>query len=459
MKSYIQKTIAVTALSAVVFWTTIGAYAMSDADFKKQILGAIIAEENLSPEQAAELTSELNDISMQDILGSLAGEIKNLEDQNFKTQMQKKYDLLKSEVKPENFYSLLDEIYAELDKYYADTFEDVEIELITDYDFSEEKKHIIASLKEEQKYVDDAVIKKQISEALSRLEKETKEDAFFDILDSTYEAINSHYGFDFDGDDIEIWELDEHNFEDFKKQIISDISKERTLIKDKALKAKFEATLKKLEKLTDEDDFFEILDDFYSDKALESHYKELGIEVITGEEFLDGDFDIEAEKQGIIEGIKNDISLETNPEAKKELESLLQSLENAEDAAVFFDTLDADFDFNDVFDIEIEVFDFDDERDDILEGISEEISSIKDAELQSTLKAKLQSLKWEKDEDAFFEILSGIYDSLDASYIEIDTDLDEDELFGDVFDDAFENDLDIDFDDDLDEDYDFMDEE
>ncbi len=198
MNTRIKRAVAGTVLATMILSGAAGAYAMSDEDFQKQILEQIKVEENLSADELAEISEQLQDISREDILASLLEEINHLEDEAFKKEMTTKFESIKKVTDGGDFFDVLDDIYGELDEYYAENFGRLDIDETIDweYNFEEEKKFILESLKEELKYTTEEAIKKEVEAAIAKLEKETDEDKFFDILDEVYESINEHYGID-----------------------------------------------------------------------------------------------------------------------------------------------------------------------------------------------------------------------------------------------------------------------
>ena len=459
MKNYIQKSLAITALWAIMLGSIASTYAMSDTDFRKELLEQIKWEENLSDVELDEISKEIADISREDILASLLEEMNELEEKEVKDSLLGDFEALKKITDGEDFFNTLDEIYEVLDNFYVENGEDYEDEFEWEYDFDEEKKYIIENLKEEQKYIEDANVATEISGFIVKLEAETDEDDFFDMLDDAYDKIDTHYGIDFDYEEMDDEFFDEEDFdwefdfEELKSEILEQIKQEREYIKDKSLKAKFETTLKSLEKENDEDAFFETLDAFYWDEALEKYYESQGIDLITGDEFLDGEYDFDAEKPEIISELTQELSELEDGELKTQLNKILQDLSATNEEDAFFEVLDKAYEKIDNhfgFEEEFE-FNFEDERDEILEGINEEISQLEDENLKKGLKDALSELNKEANEDDFFEVLDGMYEKLDVYYeenFEIIEDYDDFEIIEDDF-EEFEEDFDEEFDDDF----------
>lgn len=424
MKTYIKRTLASAALAGITFSSIAWVYAMSDADFKKSILTQIQIEDNLTDEELQEIAGQLEDISKQDILSSLLDEMNQLENNDIKKNLLSQFEILKKQEDGQKFFSLLDGIYESLDSYYMEHQEKFEEDLDWEYNFEEEKKMILENLEEEKKYISDEKIKSEMSKLIIELTKQTDEDKFFEALNGLYEKVDVYYGVDFD-EFGESWEIDfdqgdwEYDFKDLKQEILDSLKDERSLIQDKALKAKFETVINSLEKQENEEKFFKALDTFYSDEAFEKYYESQWIDLITGDEFLDWDFDFNTEKPLILEGILMEIDALANDEDRKaQLEKEYNELKNISNEDDFFESLNGLYENLDVFYGEWKVmeFNFQDEKWSILEWINQEISNIQNADIKKELQKKLEALKKITDEDSFFESLNAIYSTLDEHY-------------------------------------------
>lgn len=440
-----KNTLASVALAGITFSSIAWVYAMSDADFKKSILTQIQIEDNLTDAELQEIAGQLEDISKEDIIASLWEEIKQLDDDTIKKNLLSKFEVLKKQEDGQKFFSSLDEIYESLDNYYVENVEEFEEDLDWEYNFEEEKKNILENLEEEKKYISDEKVKSEMSKLITELTKQTNEDAFFEALNGLYEKVDAHYGVDFD-EFGELWEINldesdwEYNFTDLKEVILTSLKEERTLIEDKSLKAKFETIINSLEKETNEDKFFEALDTFYSDEAFEKYYESQWIDLITWDEFLDGDFDLNTEKPLILEEILKEINeLDNGDERKAQLEAEYNALKNMSDEDDFFESLDGLYENLDVFHDGMEEieFNFQDEKWNILEWIHQEISNIENGDIKIQLQEKLTVLEKITDEDTFFEALEEIYSALDEYY-----EVEGIEYYGDFDDEDWEYDLD-----------------
>ncbi len=201
MKTYIQKVIATTAVTGVLLSGIVGVHAMSDDEFKAQILKQIQLEENISPEELALIGVELEGISQNDILSSLKEEIDNLEKGALKTELIKLLASTQKISDGEKFFTAIDAIYTKLDAYY----EENQVMPDWEFDFKDMRKDIIQGVNEEQKLIKDTELKAKFSDTIKKLEKETDEEKFFNILDALYqdEVLNKYYetqGFTFAGD-------------------------------------------------------------------------------------------------------------------------------------------------------------------------------------------------------------------------------------------------------------------
>lgn len=163
---------------------------MSDTEFKNLLLQEIQAQENLTDEEMSIISTELEGISQKGILDDIADEISYLEDVDFKKEMQIAYRELEQNASSKVFFDLIDSIYTELDAHYieiGEAFWDDE------YDFESNKQDIIASLMYEKEYLNDEALENLVEASIAKLEKETNEDNFYEILELVYEKIDEHY--------------------------------------------------------------------------------------------------------------------------------------------------------------------------------------------------------------------------------------------------------------------------
>lgn len=480
MNTHIKKIVGFGAAAAITLGFSVGAYAMSDDDFKAQLLEQLKIEAKLSPEEIEYVSGKIDDLSRQDILISLEEEIAELDDTDLQSKATADLESLKSVSDIDQFFDDLDVIYEYIDAYYEENGHfDEEDEDYEDYNFEEEKAFIIAEGKEELQYITDPELKKMVEQAIVELEGINDEDEFFDRLDEIYEKIDEHFWYE-DEDYDDEWE--DYDFEELREEIIEEVWEELNFIKDEALKAKVKDTLADLVKETDEDAFFEILDDLYEDEDLEAYYEEEGIDVLMEDDFFEGDFNFEEERQEIIEELNEELSEIDDTTLVSELQSMIEELESEDNEHAFFDALDEIYekidnhygiDWDDEDWEEYEDYDFEEERKEIIKELNEEISEwVDDSELQTSLYAMVTELEAIQDEDAFFDKLDEIYEKVDAyfeenGYFDEDED-DEEDYWNEDDEDEWDNeddfdDEDEDFDDfdedDFDEDEDFDDED
>ena len=368
MNTYIQKVLAGTALIAVTATGITGASAMSDKDFKQALLKQMQIEENLSDAQLAEISGELDDISIKDILDSLKEEITDLEDTTLKNTLLKQLETVNNITLWEKFFTAVDSIYEVLDAHYEETYWDEdrgdEGDWDEEYDFAEEKQYIIEELNEEKDYIDNETLKAEITATITKLTAETDEDSFFDALDALFEKVDSYYEEQYgdeDWDDEQDWD-EEFDFDELKKEILRELSEEKQHIDDEALKTEVDTAITTLTAETDEDSFFDTLDALF--EKVDSYYEEMWIDVITGDEFLDEEFDFDTEKSEIITQVKEELSELEDTALKNQLLSELVKLESANNEHAFFNTLDALYKKLDNYygeDEDFEDEDFDDE--------------------------------------------------------------------------------------------------
>ena len=344
MKTYIKKILATTVVFGLLMSGVVGVYAMSE-EFKNQILKQIQLEENVSDQELALISEELDDISKEDILSSLLEEIEWLEDESLKSELIIQFEEAKKITQGDIFFHAIDNMYESLDIFYEEHFEDWNEEEW--YDFEEEKWFILEELEEEKKYVSDETLQTEITDTIVVLKAESDEDVFFDTLDALYEKLDTFYGVeyeDFDDEDFddEYEDFDwEYDFEDLKEEILEELETERQHIKDETLKVVFATILHSLKNELDEDTFFQVLDALYENDVLEQYYENQWIDILSWEDFLEGDFDFPEEKEMILSDVREEIQEIEDTQLQTEFIAEVEKLESEENPNIFFVTLDA----------------------------------------------------------------------------------------------------------------------
>ena len=344
MKNSITKITIAGVIIASLFLSGASLYAMNYTDLMKYILEQIKVEEKLSDTQIKEVEKDLEKISKKDILEELKEEVWYVEDQVLKKTLWSDVWWLSTINDPKLFFDALDSIYEQLDTWYGDSeWEGGESDF---FSFEDEKKDILLSMKEELQYAEKDDIKKQIEVSLAVVTPITDEDTFFDMLDIEYEKIDVLYDKYFSDEDLEDFdEFDEfddggeYNFEDTKKEILEELKEEIDQINDTTLKVKLQKYFDALRVISDEDVFFDTLDEIYADSELEAYYEENGIEILDDDEMED--FDFETERKEILAELKEEIAELSEGDVKKDIIVKVWKLEEEKKEANFFDRLDS----------------------------------------------------------------------------------------------------------------------
>lgn len=171
---------------------------------------------------------------------------------------------------------------------------------LDDYDykanFSWDKKAIIESLQEEASFAEFDEIKKQINSSIELLSKINNFDKFYETLDKEYGKIDEIYE--------KVSPPVEYDFETDKKFIIDEMTKEINSINDSNLKEKLSKKLAEINKITNEDEFFEKINEIYSDSDLFKYYEENWIEMYDYDDVESYDF--ETIKKEVLEQVEKD---------------------------------------------------------------------------------------------------------------------------------------------------------
>ncbi len=313
-------------------------------------------------------------------------------------------------------------------------------ELIKNWDL---KNNLLTELKEEIAFLKNADFKNQLAQDLKSLEEINDGKKFYDVLNDVYEKLDNYY----EEHDEEI--EGEDDFEDYsysftneKTDIIEALEEEVSYINDKKLKDVVVSTIQELKSINNEDTFFEKLDVTYD--KLDEYFGE-------DDDFEDDNFEDEWEdynftedKKDILKYLWDEINNLEDSTFKSDMLSNIQKLNAQNNEDDFFDTLDKVYEsvdnyyeengtsFNEDFDFEdIEDFDFDTEKKEIIQSITEEINSLDNEELKNELLVALEKIENETNPNNFFSKIDDIYDILDDSYDDFNDIDDEDEFFDD----------------------------
>ncbi|QFR38925.1 hypothetical protein A9Q91_01685 [Candidatus Gracilibacteria bacterium 28_42_T64] len=305
------------------------------------------------------------------------------------------------------------------------------------------KNNLLTELKEEIAFLKNADFKNQLAQDLKSLEEINDGKKFYDVLNDVYEKLDNYY----EEHDEEI--EGEDDFEDYsysftneKTDIIEALEEEVSYINDKKLKDVVVSTIQELKSINNEDTFFEKLDVTYD--KLDEYFGE-------DDDFEDDNFEDEGEdynftedKKDILKYLGDEINNLEDSTFKSDMLSNIQKLNAQNNEDDFFDTLDKVYEsvdnyyeengtsFNEDFDFEdIEDFDFDTEKKEIIQSITEEINSLDNEELKNELLVALEKIENETNPNNFFSKIDDIYDILDDSYDDFNDIDDEDEFFDD----------------------------
>ncbi len=209
----------------------------------------------------------------KDILQALQEELNYTTNKKAKTQISQSFETLKKIDKEKDFYATLDGEYKKID-----TLMEIENpdETAEKYDFSKDKPEILKEIQKEISHLKDKTFAKTFTPKIAELSKINTENAFFEKLDTIYQTLDTYYEKNnivaFGSDD-----MDEYNFSKMKKDIVNELKERMT---DEVSKKE----IKKLEKIENEDEFYNALD------VLEWYYdEEMIVDFETDRKFLISD--------------------------------------------------------------------------------------------------------------------------------------------------------------------------
>ncbi len=194
-----------------------------------------------------------------EILNLLQDELNYTTDKKAKTQITKSFETLKKINKEKDFYATLDGEYKKIDTLLEIGSPD---ETAEKYDFSKDKSEILKEIQEEISHLKDKAFAKTFTPKIAELSKINTENAFFEKLDTIYQTLDAYYEKNnivaFGGDD-----MDEYDFSQMKKDIVDELKERMT---DEAS----QKAIAKLEKIENEDEFYNELDalEWYDDEEM-----------------------------------------------------------------------------------------------------------------------------------------------------------------------------------------------
>lgn len=322
MTNKTTKLVLWTLITSSLLLGNLQANAVNDNDLRKFLISEIQKEEQLSKEELKEVEKDVSQISSSDILKALKEDLNELEDKKLKKELLEKISNLDNEKNAEKFIDWIDKIY---DTIYGDYSEFEDDDNIS---FEEYKKETIEFLKEDIEFSENKVEKDKIKKALETLSVINDEVKFEEKLNELYDWI----------DDFYLADDEDFDFNAEKAKILKYHKEEISQIKDEEFKKELTKLNSELEKIEDENEFFDKLDEIYSNEKIVKYYEENLPEWVEIVDFEDFDFD--TEKKYILEELSNEINFldtdELKNEAKKDLENL-KTIDNEED---FFDKLD-----------------------------------------------------------------------------------------------------------------------
>ena len=206
------------------------------------------------------------------------------------------------------------------------------------------------------------------------------------------------------GDDEVVLDI-EWSFEQERPEILKELAEEVAEIEDKVIQAKAKDALKKLAKITDEGNFFDVLDAAYGE--IDAYYE--------------ANYSFEDERKEIMEELTEEMN-ETKDKAEKEaMKNLLTILKKTDDENKFFEEIEKAYknffgvEFNEE-DYEDEDYDFATEKQEIIKELKEEVNEIEDTTLKASVEKTIANLETINDEETFFETLDAQCETVDAYY-------------------------------------------
>lgn len=306
------------------------------------------------------------------------------------------------------------------------------------------KETLINELKEEVNFFDEGELKIELTKDIETLTKIWEGDRFYDEINKIYEKLDAYYeeNYEFEdeyNEDFE-WDIDwdfedeyEFSFADNKDEIIEALDEEILYISYKNLQTEAMEMVAALKNENDEDEFYGKLDEIYS--KLDLYYGEDMDEYLdeeSDEEYVEYNF--QEDKNDTIEYLIEEVSNIDKQELKTEITKFISELKAENDEDKYFEKIDIIYekidayyeetgiDFDEEYEFEDnEDFDFESEKQDMLQFLEAEISSVDNSTLKDELQKELNELKKETNENNFYERLDTIYDVLDE-YFEEDMD-------------------------------------
>lgn len=177
--------------------------------------------------------------------------------------------------------------------------------------FTDVKKEILSDLEKELSYTTKKEIKTQIKKSLKTLNMINNEDKFYTALKKEYETINQFNEEESKWESIDNTNLSKKEFikETFKEEVIEfvDALKEevKVLVKDQKIENEVHAKIKLLNKIENEEKFFELLEKIYI--TLDTYYKEINIDIFDESEQKELNLDEQKEYKTIFTTEKKEI--------------------------------------------------------------------------------------------------------------------------------------------------------
>lgn len=215
---------------------------------------------------------------------------------------------------------------------------------------------------------------------------------------------------------------------DLKETLVDELKEEIDFIDNKDLK---ETLFKKLDILKKQEEgkkFYNYINGIYEqlDQYYETHYYT--------DEYIDENFEDQYEynftdnKKEIIDALNQELSYIDYKNLQDTVSMMVKELNTEDNEDIFYDKLEKIYNkldeyYGENIDEEFEweggeylEYDFNEDKNDTIEYLEEEVNFIDDTELKTNIIKMISELKFENDEEAYFEKIETIYNILDAHY-------------------------------------------
>ena len=344
-----RKIILLLVVSSILLINSVSAVSFDNENFKNQILEQlkVYLLENFEnhPQNYDITTAEKEEIIAFDIanfkteldekakkwdlrniiVNEIEQQLEYVEKVDLKSQLLEKAEKARTLTDGREFFKVTNGIYDSIFYSY-----NIDWNYDDDFNFENEKKHIIISLWEEIISLKDEIFKKEVSKDYEEIKNINNEEQFFESLDDIYYKIDTHYE--------KNWYISyDFSFEEEREDIISSLWEEIGSLKDETFKKEVSKDYETIKNINDEEEFFDNLYEIYD--KLDMHY----YDSLPAKNFWDTnkvkveiyDYDYETEKINILKSLEKEISPISNGEFKKEVLKDLESLRNMNEEEFF----------------------------------------------------------------------------------------------------------------------------